>query len=138
MFFQRGTIISGEAEPTPEELVETKEEKEKAEEGKTEEKTEEKKETEAKDENVKGIPEFWLQTLKHHDDFSGFITERDVEALKHLTDIRVAPVENSPHSFTIEFHFSDNEFFEDKVLKKTYVLTKSETDGEILYDHVDA
>jgi nucleosome assembly protein 1-like 1 len=46
-------------------------------------------------EPVKGVPEFWLLALKHHDDFASMITEKDEECLKHLIDIRVADVPES-------------------------------------------
>jgi len=128
---RRFDIISGVSEPKPEELVEKEEKKE-------EPKKEEAATTEKKEQlPVKGVPEFWLIALKHHDEFSSMITEKDEECLKHMTDLRVVDVENSAHSFSIEFHFEDNEFFEDKVLKKTYVLTEA-PDGEVMYDHVDS
>jgi len=131
---RRTEIVTGAAEPKPEELVEVKEE------GKTEEpKKEEPKAEEGKkeEENVKGVPEFWLLALTHHEEFGAMITEKDEECLKHLTDVRIVDVKDSAHSFCIEFHFADNEFFEDKVLKKTYLLNEA-ADGEVMYDHVDA
>jgi len=93
----------------------------------------------AEEQKVKGVPEFWLLALKHHEDFSAMITEADEQALKNLTDIRIAAApEHSPESFTIEFHFSDNEFFDNKLIKKTYILKENPSDGEMMYDHVES
>jgi len=109
------------------ETSEKKEDSKKSEESKPEEK------------NVKGVPEFWLVALKHHEDFTAMITEADEQALKHLIDMRIAAApEHSPESFTIEFYFSDNEFFDNKVIKKTYILKESPVDGEMMYDHVES
>lgn len=127
LYERRSTIISGASEPSAEELVDKEPTEKKEEEGKKEETAEEK--------DIKGIPEFWLNAIRHHPDFGAMTTERDAEALKHLVDLKVISVENEPHSFTIEFTFSDNEFFEDKVINKTYIL--KEDDGEVVYDHVD-
>jgi len=132
---RRHDIVGGTAEPKAEELVgeEKKEETEKKPEAQPT------GETKAEVQDVKGIPEFWFLALKHHEDFSAMITEADEAALKHLTDLRViSATEHSAESFTIEFYFSQNEFFENSVIKKTYVLKESEEDGEIMYDHVDS
>jgi len=131
---RRQDIVSGSAEPKPEELVEEKKEEAKAAEPKKE--VESKKEEE---QNIKGVPEFWLTALKHHEDFGAMITDADEGALKHLTDIRVGPApEHSSDSFKIDFHFSDNEFFDNKVISKTYILKENPADGEVMYDHVDS
>jgi len=132
LYSRRSAIVKGESEPAPEELVEEKKEEKQEKPAEKESKKEE-----PKDETVKGIPEFWVETLKHHEEFGAFITDKDEEALKHLIDLKVAEVPDSQHSFSLEFYFSDNEFFEDKLIKKTYVLVKDPSDGEVMYDHVD-
>jgi nucleosome assembly protein 1-like 1 len=133
LYDRRSTIVTGAGEPTAEELVEVKKEEES--EPKKEETT-----AVAVDEgkDIKGIPEFWSSAIKHHPEFAQMTTERDEEALKHLVDLKVSTVEGEPHSFSLEFYFSDNEFFEDKLIKKTYILKESPEDGEVVYDHVDA
>lgn len=45
---------------------------------------------------VKGIPEFWLTALKNLSIAADLITEKDEEALKHLTDIKVIHLDNNP------------------------------------------
>jgi len=136
---RRHDIVGGVVEPKPEELVEEKKEEDvkKAEDKKEE--GEQKVEPTKVEQDVKGVPEFWLLALKHHEDFSAMITEADEAALKHLTDIRVgSATEHSPDSFTLEFYFSENEFFDNAVIKKTYVLKENSADGEMMYDHVDS
>ncbi len=69
-----------------------------------------------------GIPEFWLKVLEQTEDFSVHITDFDRLALKHLTDIRTVNFQKtrSEFSFTLEFHFSTNEFFSNSVLTKKF------------------
>lgn len=78
------------------------------------------------DENTKGIPEFWLTAMKNVDEIASSIQDGDEEVLRHLEDVTLKLVEQ-PLGFVLEFHFSDNEFFTDKVLRKTY-LVKIEVD----------
>lgn len=51
------------------------------------------------------------------------IQEHDEPILKHLEDIKVAFLEQDPMGFTLEFHFSPNEFFSNTVLTKVYTMT---------------
>jgi hypothetical protein len=94
---KRSTIVTGAGEPTAEELVEAKKEEE------SEKKEESKKEETAEEKDIKGIPEFWLNAIKHHPDFGSMTTERDEEALKHLVDLKVAQVENEPVQKNVVF-----------------------------------
>lgn len=53
---------------------------------------------------------------------SEIITDRDSEALKFLTDIRVEYLEGrSGFKLLFEFSSGAQDFFENKVLEKTYV-----------------
>jgi len=129
---QRSAIITGAQEPSVEEIsaaekiLEEEEEKDEQQEG------EEKKEAETTEE--KGIPEFWLTTLQHADEFADIITDEDREALKYLTDIKSKEIESGP-SFEVEFHFAENPFFSNNVLRKAYIL---EANGnKINYDHIE-
>ncbi|RXG56055.1 Nucleosome assembly protein 1-like 1 [Armadillidium vulgare] len=73
-------------------------------------------------ENVKGIPGFWLTVFKNSSILEETIHERDEPVLSHLEDIKVK-LHESPTGFTLEFHFSDNEYFTNKVLTKYYELS---------------
>jgi nucleosome assembly protein 1-like 1 len=158
LYERRSAIVVGDSEPNAAELAwEDKRKKEEQEKGEGEQpkkegepkKEETKKEGEPakkkeegkagdnnnnKDENVKGIPEFWLQALRHHPDFAELITEKDLDALKHLKDVRVKPLEDEV-SFAIEFQFDPNPYFDETLLTKTYHLR--ERGGEIMYQSVD-
>jgi len=139
IYDQRLSIISGQVEPSAEEITAAKaslKAKEEAEGEKKEENKEEKKEEKKEDENVKGVPEFWLTVLKHSEDFEESITEQDEEALKFLKDIRAKKIDDGP-SFSIEFSFESNPFFEDAVLVKTYHLVEKDG-GPTMFDHASA
>ena len=58
-------------------------------------------------------------------DTMSFIYDADEGALKHLTDIRLSlPSDHSDASFILEFHFSQNEFFRNDVLKLGFFYDK--------------
>ena len=91
-----------------------------------------------------GIPQFWLTALRNHVGISDLITERDSEALKHLTDIRVTYIPDdgdksgadpSSLGFKLTFYFSPNEFFTNKELTKTYIYRNElGYEGDFVYD----
>ena len=92
-----------------------------------------------------GIAEFWLTALQNHVGINDLITERDAEALKHLTDVRVTylPQEGnmtaadpSALGFKLTFHFTENDFFTNTVLTKTYIYRDElGYEGDFVYDH---
>jgi nucleosome assembly protein 1-like 1 len=136
LYERRKEIVIGASEPTAEELQPTEAEKEG--EQKTEQTTEQK--TEQKQEDVKGVPSFWLEALKHSDEFGDFITDRDEDALQHLYEIKASPYEKegvSNQSFSLEFYFNPNDFFENDVIKKTYFLVDKEF-GTTMFDKVES
>ena len=69
-----------------------------------------------------GIPGFWLTCLTSHPSISELITEEDVPALEHLTDITCAYDDNFT-SFSLTFHFKENEFFTNTVSFKNILRT---------------
>ncbi len=92
--------------------------------------------------NAASIPEFWLTALRNHVGLNDIITDRDAKALKHLIDIRLAYLddESDPElkgkpGFKIQFIFSQNDFFENETLEKTY-LYQDEVgySGDFVYD----
>ncbi|KAG8235498.1 hypothetical protein J437_LFUL015725 [Ladona fulva] len=127
---KRRKITSGEYEPTDEECVwssdeDEKDEKEKicSEMNKVKIKEEDAKENEnQKNDNVKGIPDFWLTIFKTVGMLAEMVQEHDEPILKHLVDVKVIFSEK-PMGFTLEFHFSPNEYFNNSVLTKEYEMT---------------
>lgn len=71
------------------------------------------------EEDVDGIPGFWLQCLGAHHVTGELIAEEDVPALEALTSITCS-YDESFSSFTLKFTFAENEYFTNTVLTKTY------------------
>lgn len=72
---------------------------------------------------VKGLPGFWLGCLGSTFNISDSIEDYDRPVLKHLTDIRLSyEQQEDTLSYKLEFHFSENPYFTNKVLTKTYYL----------------
>jgi len=88
------------------------------------------------DESVVGIPEFWLTALKNSPEFQDTITEKDEAALKHLTDISYSYLESNL-GFSLTFTFSDNEFFTNSILTKSYYLNKSEPGAQVMFERAE-
>jgi hypothetical protein len=58
--------------------------------------------------------------------------------LKYLIDIRCT--RNEPTCFVLEFEFTENPYFSNKILTKTYYLETGEFDGDesqVLLDHAE-
>jgi len=86
--------------------------------------------------DAKGLPKFWLHTLKNANEecLSGLIEPHDEPVLEHLSDLTVAWHPNGT-GFTLSFHFDDNCFFTNKVLTKEYFLRDGpDPESPLLYD----
>ncbi|XP_055790917.1 nucleosome assembly protein 1-like 4a isoform X3 [Salvelinus fontinalis] len=133
LFDKRRDVVTATVEPTDEDCEwhnDREEEEELAEELKKKAAVEEKEEDAAPEEDPKGIPEFWLTIFKSVDMLSDMLQEHDEPILKHLQDIQVKFSEpGEPMSFTLEFHFEPNGFFNNAVLSKVYKM-KSEPDDD--------
>ncbi|KAF4659857.1 nucleosome assembly [Perkinsus chesapeaki] len=71
------------------------------------------------------VPEFWLTVLRHTANFGPEIDDHDKEALKYLVDIQAEELsgekaEDLIAGMKITFVFSENPYFENKTLSKTY------------------
>ncbi|XP_030220987.1 nucleosome assembly protein 1-like 4a isoform X1 [Gadus morhua] len=134
LYDKRRDVITGTVEPTDEECEwqsdrEEEEEDDLAEQLKKKAAVEDKKEDPTPEEDPKGIPEFWLTIFKGVDMLSNMLEEHDEPILKHLKDIQVKYSEpGQPMSFTLEFHFESNPFFNSTVLTKVYRM-KSEPES---------
>mmetsp|Transcript_23504 Transcript_23504/g.55702 ORF Transcript_23504/g.55702 Transcript_23504/m.55702 type:complete len:431 (-) Transcript_23504:58-1350(-) len=72
------------------------------------------------EQNVVGIPKFWVLTLTQMPVTASMISEHDVDCLGYLTDITCDNFENG-EGFQLNFHFSnDNPYFNNEVLTKRY------------------
>ncbi|KAH7033329.1 nucleosome assembly protein 1-like 1 [Microdochium trichocladiopsis] len=131
LYEKRAQIINGKTEPTEEEIQAGKSQDEEDEEAP---KPAEKETTEAV--NVTGIPEFWLSAMKNSISLAEMITDRDEEALRSLTDIRMEYLDKP--GFRLIFEFAENEFFTNKTITKTYFYqTENGYGGDFIYDHAE-
>ncbi|KAG0590212.1 hypothetical protein M758_1G079700 [Ceratodon purpureus] len=74
---------------------------------------------EGKEEDHKGVPEFWLTAMKTNEIVGMQITERDEAALKFVKDIKSSNLEDNK-GFKLDFYFEENPYFKNTVLSKTY------------------
>lgn len=103
--------------------------------------------------DVAGIPDFWLHVLQSHKGWSEEIEDKDVPILSHLVDVRVVNLrdeedastsnkagkddededeEDSLKGFKIIFDFSDNSYFSNKELVKTYYMVSDDAEDPVL------
>jgi len=134
---KRREIVIGTHEPTDEEvgkLDEPKPDDKKPDDKKPEDKKPESKKEE-NEEDIKGIPDFWLNTLRVCSAVGETITDSDEDALRYLQDIQCEIFtdgeDKSKHGFKLHFHFNDNPYFTNKSLSKVYHLTY-ESNSEVL------
>ncbi|KAJ6021648.1 Nucleosome assembly protein 1 [Penicillium herquei] len=135
LYERRAAIVNGSQEPTETEVEAGKEDEEEEEEDDETKETEEKQEEE-EGEPANGIPEFWLSAMKNQISLAEMITERDEEALKYLTDIRMEYLDRP--GFRLIFEFAENDFFTNKTITKAYYY-KDENGygGDFIYDHAE-
>lgn len=134
LYQKRAKIVNGAAEPTEEEIKAGEPEDEEDEDDEVE-KTETESE-EKKDENVTGIPEFWLSAMKNQVSLAEMITDRDEAALKSLTDVRMEYLDRP--GFRLIFEFAENEYFTNSTITKTYFYQEeSGYGGDFIYDHAE-
>lgn len=131
MYERRQAIITGAAQPTPEEI----------EAGEAQSSKDDPEYTPLPKDVAPastGIPEFWLTALRTHVAFSDIITDRDADALKSLSDIQIEylPTTEKKPGFKLRFFFGPNDFFENDVLEKTYLYQEEVGySGDFMYDH---
>jgi len=83
--------------------------------------------------DVKGIPEFWADAMLNCYEVEELIQGGDLDILKHLTDV-TSDLHENDLGFTLSFHFSENPYFTNRVLKKSYVMASS-PDPDMPFDY---
>lgn len=73
-------------------------------------------------ERLKGISEFWLRVFKMVPILQCMVHDPDEAVLKHLIDVRSVVKDQPKASFLLEFEFEPNEFFENSILTKEYLM----------------
>ncbi|KAG6081918.1 hypothetical protein E4U15_002693 [Claviceps sp. LM218 group G6] len=135
LYEKRAAIVNGKAEPTEDEVKAGENEEEVQLQAEDSTDANAQPENEAA-EDVAGIPEFWLSAMKNQTTLAEMITDRDEAALKHLTDVRMEYLEKP--GFRLIFEFSENDYFSNKMITKTYFYqTESGYGGDFIYDHAE-
>lgn len=130
LYEKRAAIVNGESEPTDAEVEAGEAEEEEDAEDDAD------KEEKISTEDMKGIPEFWLSAMKNQISLAELITDRDEEALRSLTDIRMEYLDRP--GFRLIFEFAPNDFFSNKTISKTYFYREeSGYGGDFIYDHAE-
>ncbi|KAJ4389154.1 histone chaperone [Gnomoniopsis smithogilvyi] len=137
LYEKRAEIINGKVEPTEEQILAGEEDEDEDDDDEENANEAEKEEKPAEvNENVSGIPEFWLSAMKNQISLAEMITDRDESALKHLIDIRMEYLDKP--GFRLIFEFEENEFFTNKTVTKTYFYqNESGYGGDFIYDHAE-
>ncbi|KAK0807861.1 histone chaperone [Friedmanniomyces endolithicus] len=135
LYEKRAKIVNGQAEPTEAEITAGEEDEEEDEDAEGDKAEADKKAESEGTTAAKGIPEFWLSAMKNSS-LQETITDRDEDALKTLTDIRMEYLDRP--GFRLIFQFAENEFFSNKTLSKTYYYQEeSGYGGDFIYDHAE-
>ena len=135
LYEKRAQIVNGKAEPSEEE-VKQGEKTEEDDESPEQAPKQAEKPSDSASEAVSGIPEFWLSAMKNQISLAEMITDRDEAALKHLVDIRMEYLDKP--GFRLIFEFSENDFFTNQTITKTYFYqTESGYGGDFIYDHAE-
>lgn len=103
--------------------------------------------------DVSGIPDFWMHVLQSHKGWNEEIQDKDIPILSHLVDIRTVNLrdeedvstsnndgdddeedddDEGPKGFKIIFEFSDNPFFSNKEVVKTYYMVSDDASDPVL------
>jgi nucleosome assembly protein 1-like 1 len=135
LYQKRAAVVNGATEPTDAEIEAGKQEEDE-EDTNAKEAGDESKQDDAAQSSVAGIPEFWLSAMKNQVSLAEMITDKDEEALKHLTDVRMEYLDRP--GFRLIFEFAENEFFTNKTLSKSYFYQEeSGYGGDFIYDHAE-
>ncbi|KAK3373985.1 hypothetical protein B0T24DRAFT_625284 [Lasiosphaeria ovina] len=136
LYEQRSSIVNGNNEPTEEQVLAGEEDEEEDDEEEGEGAAVKEAKPAESAEKVSGIPEFWLSAMKNQMSLAEMITDRDEEALKSLTDIRMEYLDKP--GFRLIFEFAENPFFTNKTVTKTYFYqNESGYGGDFIYDHAE-
>lgn len=127
LYEKRTSIISGKYEPTDAESVWVDPHEEEEEGGEAEAEAAES----STDPKLVGIPGFWLTIFEKCDPLAQRLEEHDVDILEHLEDVTS---ELLPEGYRLDFHFSPNEFFTNKVLSLTFIQSIEHDADELLFE----
>eukprot|EP00744_Colponema_vietnamica_P000617 GILI01001077.1.p1 GENE.GILI01001077.1~~GILI01001077.1.p1 ORF type:complete len:362 (-),score=192.90 GILI01001077.1:319-1320(-) len=81
-----------------------------------------------------GIPKFWLTVIKNHYMLNEMVFPADEEALAALKDVRLKNLPEGKTGFMLEFEFAANDYFENTLLTKQYIMV---ADEDYVLDHAE-
>ncbi|XP_065034223.1 NAP1-related protein 2-like [Musa acuminata AAA Group] len=76
---------------------------------------------------IKHIPDFWLTAFLSHPALGDLLSEKDQEIFKFMRSLDVEDFKDMKTGYSITFNFSNNPYFEDTKLTKTYSFTDEGT-----------
>ncbi|ESN98149.1 hypothetical protein HELRODRAFT_177392 [Helobdella robusta] len=76
-------------------------------------------------EMIAKISNFWVTAFVNHPQVSALLNEEDEEALQSLTKVEVQEFEDVKSGYKINFHFAENQYFENKIISKEFHLTET-------------
>jgi len=88
--------------------------------------------TPAEEDEEKGVPGFWLQCIQNHPVLGAMIQEHDFAILEALNNV-TCEYNDDWSGFTLNFFFDENDFFNNAVLTKKYIV-----DPDLLDDKAPA
>lgn len=74
---------------------------------------------------INRIPNFWITTFINHPQISGILEEDEEECLHALYKLEVEEFDDIKSGYKINFHFKQNDFFENDLLTKEFHLGTS-------------
>ena len=74
---------------------------------------------------ISKIPKFWLTAFINHPQLTQIIEEDEEDCLQFLSKLEVEEFEDIKSGFKIQFHFTENQYFSNKVLMKEFQLGTS-------------
>ena len=128
---RRADIVNGKYEPTDKECEWDTDDDEEEDDKESDPKKDDSQATKNKpasadtagdEEQVPGIPDFWLTIFRNVEVLEDMIEKHDEPLFNHLLDIKAIYNDNKGLDFTLEFHFSENEYMTNKVLTKSYTV----------------
>jgi len=94
------------------------------------------KEAHGNEDKVVGIPQFWVCAMSHMEPLAELLTDEDVDCLEHLQNI-VCVDDPDGTGFTLEFHFTPNDYFDNTVLTKRYEVPNLLLEDEPILKNVE-
>ncbi|KAJ3679662.1 hypothetical protein LUZ60_017673 [Juncus effusus] len=76
---------------------------------------------------IKTIPDFWLTAFISHPLLCDLLSEEDQKIFKYLESLDVEDNKDLKSGYSIVLNFSENPYFEDKKLTKTYTFSEEGT-----------